>query len=59
MAKVAMRDTGTARAGIRVALQPWRKMKTTMMTRMRASYRVLTISFKPSRTTWVVSRAMT
>ena len=36
-AKVPMRETGTASAGMRVVRQPWRKMKTTRMTRMRAS----------------------
>ena len=34
-AKVPMRETGTARVGMRVALHPWRKMKTTRMTRTR------------------------
>ena len=33
-AKVPMSDTGTARAGMSVARQPWRNMKTTMMTRI-------------------------
>ena len=41
MAKVAMRETGTASAGMRVARHPWRKMKTTMMTRIMASKSVV------------------
>jgi len=40
-------DTGTARSGMSVALHPWRKMNTTMMTRASASKRVLTISLDP------------
>jgi len=43
-------DTGTARSGMSVALHPWRKMNTTMMTRASASKRVLTISLIPSET---------
>ncbi len=58
MAKVPMRETGTARAGIRVARHPWRKMNTTMITSTRASTRVCRISLMPSRTDWVVSRGM-
>ena len=55
MAKVPISETGTASSGIRVARQPCRKMNTTMMTRISASQRVLTISLMPSRTAWVVS----
>ena len=58
MAKVPISETGTARAGIRVARQPCRKMNTTMITRISASYRVFRISLMPSRTDWVVSRGM-
>ena len=47
-AKVPISETGTASSGMSVARQPWRKMKTTMMTRISASKRVLTISFMPS-----------
>ena len=57
MAKVPTSDTGTARSGIRVARHPWRKMKTTRMTRMRASKKVCLISFIPSVTARVVSSA--
>ena len=35
--KVPTSETGTARSGMSVARQPCRKMKTTMMTRIRAS----------------------
>src|SRR5699024_1491212 len=38
--KVPIRDTGTAIAGITVVRQSWRKIKTTMKTRMKASIRV-------------------
>jgi hypothetical protein len=58
-AKVPTSDTGTARSGISVARQPWRKMNTTMMTRMSASKSVLTISRMPSLTASVVSREVT
>lgn len=36
-AKVPMSDTGTAISGMIVARHPWRKRKTTRMTRMMAS----------------------
>ena len=51
--------TGTASSGMRVARKLWRKMKTTMTTRMRASTRVLTISRMPAVTASVVSSAVT
>jgi hypothetical protein len=54
--KVPMRETGTARSGMRVGLQPCRKMKTTRMTRSSACQSVFEISFMPSDTDWVVSR---
>ena len=54
-AKVPTSETGTASSGIKVARQPCRKMKTTMMTRMSASKSVLTISLIPSVTASVVS----
>ena len=40
-ANVPISETGTARAGMSVALHPWRKTKTTRMTRARASARVI------------------
>ena len=58
-AKVPTSDTGTASSGIRVARQPCRKTKTTMMTRTSASNSVLTISWMPSLTASVVSSEVT
>ena len=58
-AKVPTSDTGTASSGISVARQPCRKTKTTMMTRMRASTSVFTISPMPSVTASVVSSETT
>jgi len=58
-AKVPMRETGTARRGMRVARQPCRNRNTTRMTRKSASKRVWTISLMPSVTARVVSRATT
>ena len=57
--KVPTSETGTASSGINVARKPWRKMKTTITTRTRASKSVLTISLMPSLTASVVSRATT
>ena len=54
MAKVPMSETGTASKGMSVARQPCRKMKTTMMTRSKASKSVLTISSIPAVTASVV-----
>ena len=59
MAKVPIRDTGTAQAGISVARQPCRNTKTTRITRPRARRSVLTISRIPSLMARVVSRPMT
>ena len=56
---VPISDTGTASSGIKVARKPWRKMKTTITTRTRASKSVFTISLMPSLTASVVSRATT
>ena len=56
---VPISDTGTASSGIRVARQPCRKMKTTMMTRTSASKSVFTISRMPSVTARVVSSEVT
>ena len=55
--KVPTNETGTARSGISVARHPCRKMKTTRITRMRASTKVCSISFIPSVTARVVSSA--
>jgi hypothetical protein len=52
---VPISETGTASSGISVARQPWRKMKTTMMTRTIASTSVWRISLMPSLTASVVS----
>ena len=57
--KVPTRETGTARRGMRVDRKPWRKMKTTITTRTRASKSVWTISVMPSLTASVVSSATT
>ena len=54
--KAPTMDTGTAKAGISVPRQPWRKMKTTSTTRPRAITSVLTMSSIPARTASVESR---
>ena len=53
--KAPSKETGTVRSGISVARTFWRKMKTTMMTRMRASNRVWMISSMEAVTAGVVS----
>jgi hypothetical protein len=53
--KVPMSETGTANSGMRVARQPWRKMKTTMTTKPSASKSVRRISWIPAVTALVVS----
>ncbi|MBV6506137.1 MAG: hypothetical protein ILNGONEN_01708 [Syntrophorhabdaceae bacterium] len=55
-ANVPTSETGTAHKGIRVARHPCKKRKTTIMTRINASTRVMTISLMPSVTGSVVSR---
>ena len=53
--KVPTSDTGTVSSGISVARQFCRKMNTTIMTRMTASYSVLVTSWMDSRTNRVLS----
>ena len=48
-------DTGTVRSGMMVARTFWRKMNTTMVTRISASTNVLTISWIEASTAGVVS----
>ena len=55
--KVPISETGTARSGIRVGLQPCRKTNTTRITSRSACQSVLEISFMPSETDCVVSSA--
>jgi len=55
--KVPTRETGTASSGMSVARHPWRKTKTTTMTSARAIHSVTKISWMPSVTARVVSRA--
>ena len=50
-----MSDTGTASSGMSAALQPCRKMNTTMITNVSAMPRVHLISRMPSDTARVVS----
>ncbi len=56
---VPTKETGTASSGISVARHPWRKMYTTMITRMIAMTKVRTISFMPCVTARVVSSERT
>ena len=52
---VPIRATGTASIGISVARQPCKKIKTTTATSRIATSRVITISFIPAVTAFVVS----
>ena len=54
-AKVPIRDTGTAAAGIKVARQLWRKRYTTRRTKIMASRKVATTSWIDTSTNRVVS----
>ena len=54
-ANVPIKETGTSIMGRIIALQSWRKMRTTIPTRMTASLSVLKTSLTDSRMNGVVS----